>query len=228
MPQPLGTLEVKTLTLSMLALDALEKAGDCSVLHAELNDLGGLIIKVTGSVAGIEAGLAAAEGLVARFKGECLTHLIAAPAEAAGPGINAAPEYSPLMEANVVYFPSFTPAGARGAAKERNVAEESKSAKPQAAGPAPAPGSVAIGFIETQGYTAVIEAIDTACKAADVEVLGREKLGGGFITVVIKGDVAAVEAAVAAGQAKVEGLGKLIAAHIIARPSEGVLGLLPK
>lgn len=219
MPHPLGTLEVKTLTLSMLALDALEKAGDCSVLHAELNDLGGLIIKVTGSVAGIETGLAAAEALVARFKGECLTHLIAAPSDEAGPGINAAPEYSPLMEANVVYFPSYTPVGAKSA-KDQHVTDESNVAKPQAA--------QAIGFIETQGYTAVIEAIDTACKAADVEVVGREKLGGGFITVVIRGDVAAVEAAVAAGQAKVEGLGKLIAAHIIARPSQGVLALLPK
>jgi microcompartment protein CcmL/EutN len=83
-------------------------------------------------------------------------------------------------------------------------------------------------MIETQGYTAVIEAIDTACKAADVEVIGREKLGGGYITVVIRGDVAAVRAAVDAGKAKVEGLGKLIAAHVIPRPSSAVVGLLPK
>jgi microcompartment protein CcmL/EutN len=89
-------------------------------------------------------------------------------------------------------------------------------------------GVQAIGFIETQGYTAVIEAIDTACKAADVEVIGREKLGGGFITVIVQGDVAAVEAAIDAGKAKVEGLGKLVAAHVIARPSAGVMGLIPK
>ncbi|MDR3674336.1 MAG: BMC domain-containing protein [Acidobacteriota bacterium] len=85
----------------------------------------------------------------------------------------------------------------------------------------------AIGFIETQGFTAVIEAIDTACKAANVEVLGREKLGGGYITVMIKGDVAAVNAAVEAGRAKVDGLGKLIAAHVIPRPSQSILSLLP-
>ena len=53
-----------------------------------------------------------------------------------------------------------------------------------------APG-FALGLIETQGFTAVFEAIDTACKAANVEVIGREKLGGGYITVLIKGDVAA-------------------------------------
>jgi microcompartment protein CcmL/EutN len=86
----------------------------------------------------------------------------------------------------------------------------------------------AIGLIETQGFTAVMEAIDTACKAANVEVLGKEKLGGGYITVMIKGDVAAVKAAIEAGQQKVEGLGKLIAAHVIPRPSPAVLGLLPK
>jgi len=86
----------------------------------------------------------------------------------------------------------------------------------------------AIGLIETQGLTAVIEAIDTACKAANVEVLGREKLGGGYITVVIKGDVAAVTAAVEAGKARVEGLGKLIAGHVIPRPSPAVLSLFGK
>ena len=76
--------------------------------------------------------------------------------------------------------------------------------------------SFALGFIETQGFTAVFEAIDTACKAANVEVIGKEKLGGGYVTVVIKGDLSAVTAAIAAGQVKVEGLGKLIAAHVIA------------
>ena len=86
---------------------------------------------------------------------------------------------------------------------------------------------VALGFIETQGFTAVFEAIDTACKAANVEVIGKEKLGGGYVTVVVQGDVAAVQAAIDAGKIKVEALGKLIAAHVISRPSEHVMGLLP-
>ena len=74
----------------------------------------------------------------------------------------------------------------------------------------------------------VFEAIDTALKTSAVEVLAREKLGGGYITVLIKGDVSAVQAAVDAGKAKVEGLGRLIAAHVIPSPSEGVLSLIPK
>ena len=85
----------------------------------------------------------------------------------------------------------------------------------------------ALGFIETQGFTAVFEAIDQACKAANVEVVGKEKLGGGYVTVIIRGDVAAVKAAVEAGQQNVESLGKLIAVHVIARPSANVLSLLP-
>ena len=87
--------------------------------------------------------------------------------------------------------------------------------------------SFAIGLIETQGFTAVFEAIDTACKAANVQVVGKEKLGGGYVTIIIKGDVAAVNAAIEAGQAKVAGLGELVAAHVIARPSQPVLALLP-
>jgi microcompartment protein CcmL/EutN len=86
----------------------------------------------------------------------------------------------------------------------------------------------AIGLIETQGFTAVMEAVDTACKAANVEVIGKEKLGGGYITVMIKGDVAAVKAAIEAGKEKVGALGKLIAAHVIPRPSAAILALLPK
>ena len=84
------------------------------------------------------------------------------------------------------------------------------------------------GFIETQGFTAVYEAIDTACKVANVEVVGKEKLGGGYICAIVHGDLAAVTAAVEAGKQKVEGLGKLVAVHVVARPSPSVLGLLPK
>ena len=91
-----------------------------------------------------------------------------------------------------------------------------------------AENSQALGFIETQGFTAVFEAIDTACKAASVEVVGKEKLGGGYVTVVIRGDVAAVNAAIDAAKPRVEGLGKLIACHVIARPSTAALCLLPK
>ena len=87
--------------------------------------------------------------------------------------------------------------------------------------------SQALGFIETQGFTAVFDAVDHACKAAHVEVVGKEKLGGGYITVVIRGEVSAVHSAIEIGKEKAAELGTLIAAHVIAHPSENVLRLLP-
>ncbi len=88
--------------------------------------------------------------------------------------------------------------------------------------------SLALGFIETQGFTAVFEAIDTACKAGKIEVIGKEKLGGGYVCVIVQGELSAVTAAIEAGREKVGALGKLIAAHVLARPSPSVLSLLPK
>jgi carbon dioxide concentrating mechanism protein CcmO len=126
-------------------------------------------------------------------------------------GIDSRVEYNPLIQQNIVFIPSYE--SLDPLSKESSVSDSQPSA---------------LGLIETQGFTAVFEAIDTACKAANVEVIGKEKLGGGYITIVIRGDVAAVNAAIQAGSQKVEGLGKLIAAHVIARPSQSVLALLPK
>ena len=87
----------------------------------------------------------------------------------------------------------------------------------------------AIGLIETQGLVGIIEAADVMCKAANVEIVGKESVGGGYVTVMVKGDVAAVKAAVEAGSEAVTRMGgKLVVAHIIARPHTGVSALLPK
>ena len=87
----------------------------------------------------------------------------------------------------------------------------------------------AIGLIETQGLVGIIEAADVMCKAANVEIVGKESVGGGYVTVMVKGDVAAVKAAVEAGAAAVTRIGgKLVLAHIIARPHNGVSSLLPR
>jgi ethanolamine utilization protein EutM len=87
----------------------------------------------------------------------------------------------------------------------------------------------AIGLIETLGLVGVIEAADVMCKAANVEIVGKESVGGGYVTVMVKGDVAAVKAAVEAGAEAVTRMGgKLVVAHIIARPHNGVSSLLPR
>ena len=207
MREALGLVEVHGWSPSMVILDAMEKAGSVRLLQAELNDLYGVCMKITGPLADVSAALEAAVALAKSLRVECVSDLISAADVEARTAYVVGPEFNPLIEQDVVYIPSTT-----GMTKENGVSQQS---------------DFAIGFIETQGFTAVIEAIDTACKAANVEVLGREKLGGGYITVMIKGDVAAVNAAIEAGRVKVGGLGKLIAAHVIPRPSQSVLGLLP-
>jgi len=85
----------------------------------------------------------------------------------------------------------------------------------------------ALGILETQGLTAILEATDAMLKAASVTLVGKEKIGAAYVTVIVRGDVAAVTAAVEAGSRAVGQLGKLIAAHVIARPHGDLTALLP-
>ena len=75
-----------------------------------------------------------------------------------------------------------------------------------------------LGLIETRGLTALIEAADASVKAANVTLVGWEKVGSGYVTVLMRGDVAAVKAATDAGAAAARRLGELIAVHVIPRP----------
>ena len=186
----------------MVVLDAMEKCAGVRVLETELNDSPGVCMKLYGRLGDVRVRRARGRGNRRR---DADPHPRARDPRAhrslRAPAYEAQPEFSPLIEQATVQKP------------EKDMNDQS---------------SFAVGLIETQGFTAVFEAIDTALKTASVEVLAREKLGGGYITVLIKGDVAAVRAAVDAGKAKVEGLGRLIAAHVIPSPSKGVLSLLPK
>ncbi len=85
----------------------------------------------------------------------------------------------------------------------------------------------ALGMIETRSFPAAVEAADAMVKAAKVELVSYEKTGGGYVTVVIRGDVAAVRAACDAGQAGASKVGEVIAVHIIARPHVNVDLVLP-
>ena len=204
MRQALGILETTGFTPAIVALDVMDKTATIRVVQLELNDFLGVVIKITGEVDAVQTAIAAGHAVAERMQGSPVSNTINRPDDGAWKAIESAVEYNPLIQQNVVRVPTY---------KEPTVSDAA---------------SFALGFIETQGFTAVFEAIDNACKAANVEVIGKEKLGGGYVTVIIKGDVAAVKAAIDAGQAKVEGLGKLIAAHVIPRPSESVLALLPK
>lgn len=85
----------------------------------------------------------------------------------------------------------------------------------------------ALGFIETRSLTGAIEASDAMTKAADVVLVGTEKIGSGLVNVVVKGEVDAVKAAVEAGEAVAKKLGEVYAVNIIPRPHEDVAKILP-
>ena len=85
----------------------------------------------------------------------------------------------------------------------------------------------ALGMIECRGYAAMVEACDAMVKAAKVELVHYEKTGGGYITAIVRGDVAAVKAAVEAGARGAEKVGEVIAVHVIPRPHVNVDLVLP-
>ena len=185
----------------MVVLDAMEKSAHVELLQTELNDSPGVCLKLSGSVGDIQIAAQAARETGRILEAAITAHVIPGPAAGSSAAYEAQPDFNPLIEQPSVH---------KG---EKTMSNQSH---------------FAIGLIETQGFAAVFEAVDTALKTAAVEVLAREKLGGGYITVVIKGDVAAVRAAIDAARTKVDGLGRLIAAHVIPSPSQGVLSLLPK
>ncbi len=85
----------------------------------------------------------------------------------------------------------------------------------------------ALGMVETRGLVAAIEAADAMVKAAQVVLIGTEKIGSGLVTVMVRGDVGAVKSAVEAGAANASRLGELIATHVIPRPHSDVEKILP-
>jgi microcompartment protein CcmL/EutN len=85
----------------------------------------------------------------------------------------------------------------------------------------------ALGMIEARGFAAIVEASDAMVKAAKVELVGYEKTGGGYVTAIVRGDVASVKAAVEAGIRASEKVGEVVASHVIARPHASVDLVLP-
>ena len=85
----------------------------------------------------------------------------------------------------------------------------------------------ALGMVETKGLVGAVEAADAMVKAANVVLIGKEQVGGGLVTMLVRGDVGAVKAATDAGAAAARRVGELISVHVIPRPHEEVEKLLP-
>ncbi|MEQ1828817.1 MAG: BMC domain-containing protein, partial [Pirellula sp.] len=194
----LGILETLGWTSALVALDQMSKTAQIDILQAEWNDMLGSVIKIAGSTSSVEAalqaGLLIANQMHPPIDGQpprSLTRLINRPDEQALKAILSPDEFNILIEQSVVKRPHSESTSNDTVSTNTSTIKKTSNMNTN---------NQALGFIETQGFTAVFEAIDTACKAASVEVVGKEKLGGGYVTVVIRGDVAAVNAAIEAAK----------------------------
>ena len=205
-PPATALLEIYSLGAALVVLDQIEKEAAVSVLQAELNDNYGLFLKLTGDSDSLRIAVESAQRITHDMQVALTAQVLDAPHAGTWRVIESAAEYQSLLEQEVVFIP-----------KPRKLSMTEKSKVPDA-----------LGLIETQGFTAVTAATDAACKAANVTVIAKEKLGGGYVTVIFEGEVAAVTAAVDAGRSAAEAVGKLISAYVIARPSEGVGQILTR
>ena len=90
------------------------------------------------------------------------------------------------------------------------------------------PSLIALGMVETKGLVGAVEAADAMVKAANVVLLGSEYVGGGYVTVMVRGDVGAVKAATEAGAETASAVGELVSVHVIPRPHSDVELILPQ
>ena len=203
----LGFIEVPFLSVAAVVADAAAKAARVAVLGFEATGNENILIRLAGSVADVDAALATADVMATRLGSLATVKAILRPAEAISAMIHFPNAQNPLYGGRDQFLPTDYPA------TEKQIMNTKQEA---------------LGILETQGLTAILEATDAMLKSANVTLVGKEKIGAAYVTVIVKGDVAAVTAAVAAGSKAVGQLGKLIAAHVIARPHNDLTALLPK
>jgi microcompartment protein CcmL/EutN len=208
--QVLGFIETRHLSITAIIADAITKSANVELLGLEPAGTELILIRIRGNnPADVQTALLAAEDEATRLGGKATTTLLAKP-DPNIPTLNEGP-----MIINGLY-------GGREELKPTDYqpnklqTQTTMSKKPKA-----------IGILETQGLTASLAATDAMFKAADVTLVGKEKIGAAYVTIVIEGDVAAVNAAIESGSEAIGSLGKLIAAHVIARPHDDLIALLP-
>lgn len=203
----LGFAEIPFFSITALVADEAVKAANVRLLGIETTGNENLMIKLEGGVAAVAAALAAAERRAEQLGAKAVIRCLANPDAAMAGLIHFPNAQNPLYGGRDQFLPADYPQ------PENKIMSNKQEA---------------LGILETQGLTAILEATDAMLKSANVTLVGKEKIGAAYVTVIVKGDVAAVTAAVDAGAKAVGSLGKLIAAHVIARPHEDIVGLLPK
>lgn len=196
----LALLEIGNLTPALLVADVCSKAAGVHLLGIESTDGPEQCIKLIGSTADVTHAAQAGIAAAQRMGSTALVSILPAPLEAVRQLANSKPVFNPLL----------------GLIDYRIPQEKSMST------------TDAVGLLETQGLVAALHATDDMLKSSNVSLVGKEKIGAAYVTIVVRGDVAAVQTAVATGKATVERLGgKLILADVIARPHPELAALLP-
>lgn len=197
----LGLLETRFLSVTAVACEVALRAADVELLSLEPIGTEAILSRFEGDVGSVQAALDAASAAASKLGAPALsTSMIPAPSDSLAPALAGSEALNPLYGGRDCFLPS----------------------KPKEQQPRPP----AIGILETQGLTAILNATDIMLKTANVQLVGKEKIGVAYVTVIIKGDIGAVTAALEAGAEAVLGLGKLVGSELIARPHKDLLRLL--
>jgi ethanolamine utilization protein EutM len=200
-PLALALLEIGNLTPALLVADRCAKAAGVHILGIESADSAAQCIKLVGAAGDVREAAEVGLALARQMGTTAEMVVMAAPEEATRQLANQPPVYNPLLE---IY--------------------DSRVPRDE-----PMSNSDAIGLLETQGLVAALHATDEMLKSAAVTLVGKEKIGAAYVTIIVRGDVAAVQSAIESGKQTVERLGgKLIMADVIARPHAELAALLPK
>ena len=196
----LGLLEIGNLSPSLIVADRCAKAAGVKIWGIESADGAGQCIKLVGTPAEVREACEQGAALGRLMGTSVMFSVLPGPLEETLLEAHRPPVYSPLLGIYDCRIPR----------------ENSMST------------TDAIGLLETQGLVAALHATDDMLKSANVTLVGKEKIGAAYVTIMVRGDVAAVQAAIAAGKSTVERLGgKLILADVIPRPHPELAALLP-
>ena len=196
----LALIEIGNLTPALLVADACSKAAGVHLLGIESTDGPEQCIKLAGPIGDVTHAAEQGAELARKMGSKVMITILPAPLEVVAALADAKPVFSPLL----------------GLFDYRIPRENSMKT------------SDAIGLLETQGLVAALHATDDMLKASNVTLVGKEKIGAAYVTIIVRGDVSSVQTAIETGKNTVERLGgKLIMADVIARPHAELAALLP-
>ena len=196
----IALLEVSNLAPAFMAADVCVKSAGVRLLGIESTDGADQCIKLVGSIAEVQHAAKAAQKVVERMGSKTSLAILGAPDEVTASLADPQPAYNAALENYDYRIP-----------KDDAMSTE------------------AVGLLESQGLVAALHATDAMLKSSNVKVVGKEKIGAAYVTIMIQGDVAAVANAIQVGRDAIERLGgTLIMADVLARPHEDLVKLLPK